>query len=65
MAAALAANGGLPVKAKSWRAARDKTATVVDVDLGWSKHLVFSVRHGQSDPETVVTHSLFGSKRQK
>lgn len=65
MAAAIAANGGIPPKAKSWSVARDKTATVVDVDLGWSRHLVFTVRHGEEGPTTVVSHSLLGSKQNR
>jgi hypothetical protein len=65
MAAAIVANGGLPPKAKSWNMARDKTAVVVDVDLGWSRHLVFTVRHGEDEPSTVVSHSLLGSKRSR
>jgi len=65
MAAAIMANGGLPPKAKSWNMARDKTGIVVDVDLGWSRHLVFTVRHGEEQPTTVVSHSLLGSKRSR
>jgi hypothetical protein len=65
MAAAIVANGGLPPKAKSWNVARDRTAVVVDVDLGWSRHLVFTVRHGEDEPATVVSHSLLGSKRSR
>jgi hypothetical protein len=65
MAAAIAANGGISPKAKTWNVARDKTSTVVDVDLGWSRHLVFTVRHGEEEPATVVQHSLLSSKRSK
>ena len=61
--AALAANNGEPLKAKQWRTARDATATVVEADLGWTRRLVFTVRHGGLRPQTVVQHSLLGSKR--
>ena len=61
--AALAANGGEPVKAKSWRTARDATATVVELELGWTRRLVFTLPHGELRPRTVVAHSALGSKR--
>lgn len=61
--AGLAANGGEPPKAKSWRAARDATSTVVELDLGWTRRLVFTVPHGETKPRTVVQHSLMGAKR--
>ena len=61
--AALAANGGKPPKAKRWRTARDATGTVVELDFGWTRRLVFSVLHGDLKPRTVVQHSLLGAKR--
>jgi len=61
--AALAANGGEPPKAKSWRTARDASGSVVELDLGWTRRLVFTVPHGEVKPRTVVTHSLVGSRR--
>lgn len=63
--AALAANPGQPVKAKGWRTARDASGTVVELDLGWTRRLVFSVLHGDTKPKTVVQHSLLGSKRRR
>lgn len=61
--AALAANGGEPPKVKAWRAARDASGTVVDLDLGWTRRLVFTVPHGEVKPKTVVQHSVLGAKR--
>ena len=61
--AALAANNGEPPKGKQWRTARDKAGTVVEIDLGWTRRLVFTIRHGELRPQTVVQHSLLGSKR--
>src|SRR5690606_13041074 len=60
---ALAANGGEPPKAKVWRTARDAFGTVVELDQGWTRRLVFSVAHGEVKPKTVVQHSMLGSKR--
>ncbi|MGH7632027.1 MAG: hypothetical protein ACREOF_22045, partial [Gemmatimonadales bacterium] len=61
--AALAANGGSPPRAKSWRTSRDASGTVVELDLGWTRKLVFGVLHGETTPATVVQHSAFGTKR--
>ncbi|HEV8303320.1 MAG TPA: hypothetical protein VGQ25_00040 [Gemmatimonadales bacterium] len=65
VAAALAATGGAPPGGgrRAWRTARDRTHVVVELDLGWRRRTVFTVRHGESVPESVVTHSLVGSKR--
>jgi len=61
--AALVANGGEPTKAKSWRTARDATATVVELDLGWTRRLVFTLPHGELRPKTVLQHSATGTRR--
>jgi hypothetical protein len=63
--AALEANKGEPPAAKRWRSARDGGHTVVELDLGWRRRLVYSVRHGEARPATAVYHSLFGSERRR
>jgi hypothetical protein len=63
VAAALAATGGASRSRRAWRLARDRTHVVVELDLGWRRRTVFTLRHGDSVPESVVTHSLVGSKR--
>jgi hypothetical protein len=65
IAAALEANKGEPPTAKRWRSARDGRDTVVELDLGWRRRLVFSVRHGESRPATALYHSLLGSERRR
>jgi hypothetical protein len=45
--------------------ARDETHVVVELDLGWSRKAVFTLRPGDAVPESVVHHSLVGSKRRK
>lgn len=61
--AALAANGGEPPKVRTWRMARDVSGSVVELQLGWTRRLVFTVPHGETKPKTVVQHSMLGSKR--
>lgn len=63
ISSALYANGGEPPGRGSWKTARDAAHTVVEINFGWSRKLVFSVPHLDSKPTTVVRHSLFGSKR--
>jgi hypothetical protein len=63
IAAAIAANHGEPLKGKTWRKATDDTHDVVEIDLGWSRRLVFAVRHSDTTPEFVMRHSLLGSSR--
>jgi hypothetical protein len=63
LAAAIIANGGEPPNGKFWMIGRDVMHDVVDVDLGWSRRLVFSVRHSDNVPEFVMRHSLLGSSR--
>ena len=64
-AAAIEANKGEPPAAKRWRSARDAGHTVVELDLGWRRRLVLSVRHGEARPATAVYHSLLGSERRR
>jgi hypothetical protein len=45
--------------------ARDQTHVVVELDLGWSRRAVLTLRPGDAAPESVVRHSLVGSKRRK
>jgi hypothetical protein len=61
--AAVAANDDSPPKAKSWKTSRDATGTVVELELGWTRKLVFGVPHGDTVPATVVQHSALGTKR--
>jgi hypothetical protein len=63
--AARAATGGEPRAARSWRLARDRSHLVVEVGLGLRRKAVFTVRHGTTVPDSVVKHSLLGSKRRK
>ena len=65
--AALAATGrrSAPRSPRRWRMARDRGHQVVELDLGWKQKAVFTVRHGEDVPDTVVKHSLLGSKRRK
>lgn len=60
---ALAANRGEPPGLGNWRTARDAEHTVVEIDHGWSRRLVFTVPHQESTPSTVLKHSVLGSKR--
>ena len=45
-----------------WKTARDAEHTVVEVDAGWKRRLVFSVRHGENVSSGGKTHTLVGSK---
>ncbi len=65
IAAALAATGrrSAPGSERRWRMARDRSHLVVELDLGWKQKAVFTVRHGESAPDTVVKHSLLKSLR--
>jgi len=57
--------GGVPKASRAWRVARDRSHLVVELDLGLRRKAVFTLRHGESVPDSVVNHSLLGSKRQK
>ncbi len=65
VAAALAATGRrrAPTSSRRWRMARDRSHLAVELDLGWKQKAVFTVRHGESVPDTVVKHSLLKSLR--
>jgi len=65
VAAALAATGRrrAPTSSRRWRMARDRSHLVVELDLGWKQKAVFTVRHGENVPDTVVKHSLLKSLR--
>ncbi|HVH08616.1 MAG TPA: hypothetical protein VM736_02370, partial [Gemmatimonadales bacterium] len=65
ISAALTATSGRPKPPRVWRMARDRTHVVVEVDLGLTRTTVFTVRHGQSVPDSIVNHSLLGSKRRR
>jgi hypothetical protein len=56
-AARLVPRGG----AKSWSLARDGGRYVVEINLGWTRRIVFSVLHGTAEPVHVRRHSIFGS----
>jgi hypothetical protein len=47
IAVALEANRGEPPQAKQWRAARDASHTIVELDFGWRRRLVVGVPHGE------------------
>ena len=64
ISAALAA-AGAPKSSRAWRIARDRSHAVVELDLGLSRKTVVAVRHEGLVPESVVKHSLLGSKRQQ
>lgn len=57
-----AARRGNETKVKRWRSARDARHVVVELDLGWTRRLVMAIPHGGGRAESVVSHSLFGSK---
>ena len=59
------AGAGAPKVSRAWRIARDKSHLVVELDLGFRRKAVFTVRHGDKVPDSVVRHSLLGSKRRK
>ncbi|HJU64599.1 MAG TPA: hypothetical protein VJ596_02930 [Gemmatimonadaceae bacterium] len=61
--ASIAVRGEKLASPRGWRVARDATHTVVELDHGWTRRTVFTVRHGEVTPDGAVTHSLLGSKR--
>lgn len=66
MTAARAVTGaGGPKSSRAWRMARDRSHLVVELDLGFRRKAVFTMRHGDKLPDSVVRHSLLGSKRRK
>ena len=63
--AARAVTRGEPKSSRAWRMARDRSHLVVELDLGLTRKTVFTVRHGDTVPDSVLKHSLLGSKRRK
>src|SRR5207249_10575944 len=61
----LTGRSGAPKASRGWRIARDRSHFVVELDLGWRRRTVFTLRHGDTVPESVMTHSLAGSKRRR
>jgi hypothetical protein len=59
--AAAAALLGSATPAK-WKTARDSEHTVVEVDVGWKRRVVFTVRHGDNASSGGKNHTLVGSK---
>lgn len=65
LVAARAATGREPKSSRTWRMARDRRHFVVELDLGLTRKAVVTVRHGHTVPDSIVKHSLLGSKRRK
>ena len=65
VAAARAVTRSEAKSSRAWRMARDRSHLVVELDLGLTRKAVFTLRHGESAPDSVVKHSLLGSKRRK
>jgi hypothetical protein len=66
--AAMTAIGAGEPKSKSsraWRMARDRSHLVLELDLGLTRKTVLTLRHGDTVPDSIVKHSLLGSKRRK
>ncbi|MEX2284812.1 MAG: PepSY domain-containing protein [Gemmatimonadota bacterium] len=47
--------------AKSWSLARDGGRYVVEINLGWTRRVVFTVVHGTAEAIHVRRHSIFGT----
>jgi hypothetical protein len=62
---ALKATGGGRKSSRRWRMARDRSHLVLELDLGLTRKTVFTVRHGSDVPDSVVKHSLLGSKQRR
>ncbi len=45
-----------PSGKRSWRMARDRTHVVLELNVGWRRRTVFTLPHGASEPDGVVTH---------
>ena len=63
VAAALAATGSGPKASRRWRMARDRSHVVVEMDLGWKRTAVVTLRQGDNAPDGVVKHSPLGSRK--
>jgi hypothetical protein len=55
------ATGSGPKSSRPWRMARDHSHVVVELDLGLKT--VFTLRHGETVPDSVVKHALLGSEQ--
>ena len=64
-AARVVTGGGGPRASRAWRMARDRSHLVVELDLGLRRKAVFTLRHGETTPDSVVKHSLLGSQRRR
>jgi hypothetical protein len=60
VAAAVAVLAGTP--SSKWKIATDAEHTVVEVDIGWKRRVVFTVRHGDNASSGGKNHTLVGSK---
>ena len=47
---------------REWKTARDASHTVVEVDLGWRRRMVFAVRHGDTVAKAGRSHSVTGTR---
>jgi hypothetical protein len=63
LTAARALTGGAPKTSRAWRIARDHTHFVVELDLGFTRKTVFTLRHGDTVPDRIVRHSVLGTKQ--
>lgn len=50
-------------RAKRWRVARDARHTVVEADLGWTRKVLFTLRHGDQRAEYAYVKSALGSRK--
>jgi hypothetical protein len=65
LSAALKITNGHPKSSRRWRMARDRSHLVLELDQGLTRKTVFTLRHGSDAPDSVVKHSLMGSKQRK
>lgn len=54
---------GRPGRAKAWKTARDATHTVVEMEFGWTRRIVFVVSHSRQRAESAFVRSALGSRR--
>lgn len=60
IAAAAALLGERPTP-RRWKTSRDATHTIVEMDLGWTRRVVFLLRHGDTAASGGRSHSILGS----
>jgi hypothetical protein len=60
--AAVATVLGRPAAPARWKTASDAEHTVVEVDVGWKRRVVFIVRHGEKVSSGGKDHTLVGAK---